>query len=297
MRPAQERNGSLQEVRGPALLLDVHSLVHRAHHALPPMNTARGEPTAALYGFSTVLVKLLRERGPVGVGFAFDAGARRRRAIDAGYKASRRPPPAELAAQLARVRELPEALGAPALLVDGEEADDVLATAARELCAEGHQVLVVSGDRDLLQIAGPAVRVLFVGRRGGAHEEYDAARVEARFGVPPRALPDLRAFLGDPADDLPGLAGVGPRIAARWVKGHGDITGILARIDDLEPAHLRQRVRGAADRLRQVADLGRLVDDLPVPRPHLLGWDDHARDRLRSWFEALEFRSLVPRLP
>lgn len=285
-------------MRGPALLLDVHSLVHRAHHALPPMNTAAGEPTAALYGFAGLLVKLLRERAPSGLGLALDAGARRRRAIDPGYKASRRPPPSALAAQLARVRELPALLGAPPLLVAGEEADDVLATAARARVAAGDQVLVVSGDRDLLQIAGPAVSILFVGRRGGAHEEYDPARVTARFGVPPPALPDLRAFLGDPADDLPGLAGVGPRIAARWLARHGDLAGVLAHIDELEPAHLRERVRAAAPRLRQVADLGRLVDDLPLPAGDWLApWNDDTRARLRAWFEALEFRSLVPRLP
>ncbi len=261
------------------------------------MNTERGEPTAALYGFSSVLVKLLRERDPVGVGLAFDSGARRRRAVDPGYKSSRRAPPPELAAQLGRVRGLPDHIGAPALLLDGEEADDVLATAARELVDAGQPVLVVSGDRDLLQLARPGVTILFVGRRGGAHEEYDAAAVERRFGVPPHALPDLRAFLGDPADDLPGLAGVGPRIAARWIQTHGDIAGVLAHAGELMPAHLRDRVRAAADRLRQVAALGRLVDDLPLPPgPRLASWDDDSRARLRSWFEALEFRSLVPRL-
>jgi len=260
------------------------------------MNTVAGEPTAALYGFSTVLVKLLRERQPSGLGFAFDSGARRRRAVDPGYKASRRPPPPDLAAQLSRIRALPDRIGAPALVVDGEEADDVLATAARALVEEGHEVLVVSGDRDLLQIAGPAVRILFVGRRGGAHEEYDASAVEKRFGVPPRALPDLRAFLGDPADDLPGLAGVGPRIAARWVTRHGDMAGILAQVDSLEPVQLRERVRAAGDRLRQVADLGRLIDDLPLPRPLLAACGEETRAGLRAWFEALEFRSLVPRL-
>lgn len=261
------------------------------------MNTAAGEPTAALYGFSSLLVKLLRERDPAGVGLAFDAGARRRRAVDPGYKASRRPPPAELAAQLARVRELPGRIGAPALVVDGEEADDVIATAARELTAAGGEVLVVSGDRDLLQLAGPGLRILFVGRRGGAHEEYDAAAVEARFGVPPRALPDLRAFLGDPADDLPGLPGVGPRIAARWIGRHGDIEGVLAHLAALEPAHLRPRVADAAPRLRQVAELGRLIADLPLPPgPRLGPWDAGARAGLRGWFEALEFKSLVARL-
>jgi DNA polymerase-1 len=280
--------------RRPALLLDVHSLVHRAHHALPPMNTASGQPTAALYGFSLLLVKLLRERDPIGVGFAFDAGARRRRAIDPGYKSSRRPPPTELAAQLELARRLPRTLGAPPLVVDGEEADDVLATAARQLVAAGHDVLVVSGDRDLLQIARDRVSILFVGKRGGAHVEYDAAAVEARFGVPPASLPSLRAFLGDPADDLPGLSGVGPRIAARWVTDHGDIAGILAAVDRLEPAHLRDRVRTGGELLRQVESLSRLDHQLPIEAA--LASFPESRSLLAGWFAELEFRSLVARL-
>lgn len=273
-------------------------MVHRAHHALPPMSTSSGEPTAALYGFASLLVKLLRERAPSGVALAFDAGARRRRTVHPGYKASRRAPPPELARQLERVRDLPAVIGAPRLEVPGEEADDVLATAARVLDAAGQDALVVSGDRDLLQLCGPRVRVIFIGRRAADHVDYDEAAVRARFGVAPAALPTLRAFLGDPADELPGLAGVGPRTAARWVEAHGSIDAIVARAAELRPAHLGALLAAAADTLRRVESLGRLVADLPIgPPPHHAPWDDAARDRLRAWFEQLEFRSLIARLP
>jgi DNA polymerase-1 len=284
-------------VAGPVLLLDVHSLVHRAHHALPLMSTTRGEPTAGLYGLSSLLCKLLRERRPQGIGLAFDAGARRRRAIEPGYKASRKPLAPELAGQLGRVRELCDAIRAPALRVDGEEADDVLATAARELSAAERDVLVVSGDRDLLQTVGPRVRVLFVGRRGGPHVEYDEAAVEKQYGVAPAAMPSLRAFLGDPSDELPGVAGIGPRTAARWVAARGDVAGVLAAADQLTPAHLRPVVRAHADQLLRVEALGRLDAELPLgDGPRTATWNADAAAGLRAWFEQLEFRSLVTRL-
>jgi len=282
---------------GPILFCDVHSLVHRAHHALPSMCTTRGEPTGGLYGMSSLLCKLLRERRPSGLGLAFDEGARRRRAVDPGYKASRKPLPDELAAQLVRARSLCQAIGAPALRVAGEEADDVLATAAREAAAAERDVLLVTGDRDLLQTVGPRVRVVFVGRRGGPHVDYDEDAVTAQYGVPPARLPTLRAFLGDPADDLPGVPGVGPRIAARWVSAYGDIAGLLAATDRLAPAHLRAVVAAHAEQLVRVEALGRLVTDLPLgPGPHFATWDETAAAGLRSWFEELEFRSLVGRV-
>ncbi|HTE53791.1 MAG TPA: 5'-3' exonuclease [Kofleriaceae bacterium] len=282
---------------GPIVLIDSHSLLHRAHHALPAMNTSRGEPTGALYGMSSLLCKLVRERRPAGIGLAFDAGARRRRAVEPGYKASRPPLPSDLAVQLGRARDLCEAIGAPVLRVDGEEADDVLATAAAVAAGAGSDVLVVTGDRDLLQTIGPRVRVVFIGRRGGPHVDYDQAAVEKQYGVAPHQLPSLRAFLGDPADELPGVPGVGPRTAARWVTAHRDIAGLLAAVDSLAPTHLRPVVQAHADQLRRVEWLGRLSTDLALGEgPHHAPWNAAAAAGLRRWFEELEFRSLVTRL-
>lgn len=280
------------------LLLDTYSLLFRAFHALPAMCTSTGVPTGALYGTSVLLLKLLREETPAGVTFALDApGETFRRALYPGYKASRPSTPGELAAQLTELPALIEALGAPAFAVPGFEADDILATLARELGAGGQPVCIVTGDRDLLQLARDGVEILFVGQRGRAHVRYDAAAVEARFGLSPERLPSYVALVGDPSDEIPGVPGVGAKIAARWVREHGDIAGILGNIDALAPAKLRPVIAGRADQLRLSEQLARLRSDVPLgPGPRHTGFDDHARARLRAWFERFEFRSLLARL-
>ena len=282
----------------PVLLLDTYSLLFRAFHALPAMCTSTGVPTGALYGTSVLLLKLLREQAPAGVALALDApGQNFRRALYPGYKASRPSTPGDLAAQLAELPALIQALGAPAFAAPGFEADDILATLARELGASAQPVCIVTGDRDLLQLAADGVEILFVGQRGRAHVRYDAAAVEARFGLPPDRLPSYVALVGDPSDEIPGVRGVGAKIAARWVREHGDIAGILANIDALAPAKLRPVITGHADQLRLNEQLARLRSDVPLgPGPRHAGFDDQARARLRALFERLEFRSLLARL-
>src|SRR5262249_14968542 len=156
--------------------------------------------------------------------FALDAPVRTFRAERyPEYKAGRPRAPTELAQQLERLPRLLAAFGVPVFCVPGFEADDVLATLARLLAAPGRDVLIASGDRDLLQTVGERVRVLFLGRRGQEAEIYDLARVETRFGVPPRQLPSLSALVGDASDNLPGVPGVGPRTAAALVTEFGSI--------------------------------------------------------------------------
>lgn len=282
----------------PVLLLDTYSLLFRAFHALPAICTSTGMPTGALYGTSVLLLKLLREQAPAGVALALDMPAETfRRALYPGYKASRPSTPSDLAAQLAELPALIQALGAPAFGVPGFEADDVLATLARELSAGAQPVCIVTGDRDLLQLATDGVEILFVGQRGRAHVRYDAAAVEARFGVPPSRLPSYVALVGDPSDDIPGVPGVGAKTAARWVRDHEDIAGILASIDALAPAKIRPVIAEHADQLRLSEQLARLRSDVPLgPGPRHAGFDDEARARLRALFERLEFRSLLARL-
>lgn len=282
----------------PVLLLDTYSLLFRAFHALPAMCTSTGVPTGALYGTSVLLLKLLREQAPAGVAFALDAPDETfRRALYPGYKAGRPSTPRELAVQLAELPALIHALGAPAFTVPGFEADDILATLARELCASSQPVCIVSGDRDLLQLATDGVEILFVGQRGRAHIRYDAAAVEARFGVLPERLPSYVALVGDPSDEIPGVRGVGAKTAARWVRDHNDIAGILAHTDALAPAKLRPVIAGHADQLRLSEQLVRLRTDVPLgPGQRHAGFDEDARARLRALFERLEFRSLLARL-
>ncbi len=279
------------------LLVDSYSLLFRAHHALPPMATAAGRPTAALYGTCMLLLKLWREQAPEALAFAVDAPRSFRREIYPAYKGTRQAVPEALAEQLARFAAIPAALGAPAHAVAGYEADDVLATLARRAGELGRRALIVTGDRDLLQLADRWIDILFIGRRGQDHVRYDEAAVEARFGVPPAQLPSLIALTGDPADNLPGIPGVGGRTAARWVRAHGDAAGVIAAASRLEPARLRAQVTERSGVILSNERLARLDRNLPLGEPLWSSLEIEAAARLRPLFEQLEFRSLLGRLP
>jgi DNA polymerase-1 len=280
------------------LLLDVFSLVYRAFFALPAMVTSRGEPTSGLYGFSVLLLKLLRERQPKGVAAALDAPAATfRHAAFPGYKGSRPRAPTPLARQLQRLPALLGAFGAPTFAAPGFEADDVLATLARELAAAGEAPLVVTGDLDALQCVNERTRVYIVGRGATAGRMYDEAAVWARFGVAPAELPDWKALAGDLTDEIPGVPGVGRQRASQLVRRFGDVDGLLARAEEIVPASLAEAVATRAGELRLWRDLARLRDDVPLPAAaRFAPFDATARARTRALFQDLEFRSLLPRL-
>jgi DNA polymerase I len=206
-------------VAAKVLLFDTFSLFFRAHHALPPMSTRDGEPTSALYGFSALLLKLLREHRGAALAFALDAPvATFRHHAYEEYKAVREAAPAALVSQLGRLDQLLSTVGVPTFRAPGFEADDVLCTLARELRSSGQHTLVVSGDRDLLQLAHGSVEVLFMGRRGKDALLYDERAVEARFGLPAERLPAYIGLVGDPSDNLPGVPGIGPGTAAKLLR-------------------------------------------------------------------------------
>jgi DNA polymerase-1 len=280
------------------LLIDTSSVLFRAHHALPPMTTRAGVPTAALYGTSSLLVKLLREERPKAMAFALDAPrATFRHERFEAYKATRKPLPDPLRAQLARLPELLGAFGVPAHCAPGFEADDVLATLARSVAARGDLVRVVSGDRDLFQVAAERVDVLFIGRRGEKPVVYDAAAIESRFGVPPGKLPSYMALVGDKSDNIPGVAGIGPRSAAQLVARVANVAELLDRAAEIESPALRNAVVLAADRIRANEELARLRDDVSLGSGvEVAEFSKAAIPKLRAFFEELEFKSLLPRL-
>jgi len=281
----------------PILLLDAFSLLYRAFFALPPLSTKAGEPTSGLYGLSLLLLKLLREQRPKGAAFALDLPRPTfRHERWEGYKASRQRPPSALNQQVGRLRELISAFHFPAIASPGFEGDDVLATLARELAAEGEAPMVVSGDRDSLQLAGGGVRVLYVGR-GVKEKCYDAGAVEERFGVPPEKLPDYVALVGDPSDDLPGVPGIGLKTAARLVMSMGGVEGILEKVEEIRPVRARDAIAAEGERLRLWRDLARLRDDAPLPDgPHWGPLTGEGREATRAFFESLEFVSLAQRV-
>jgi DNA polymerase-1 len=280
------------------LLLDTYSLLFRAFHALPPMNTESGTPTQALYGFSTLLLKLLREQRPEGVALARDLPEPTfRHAQYEAYKAGRERAPSALRTQLTLFSELVAALGFPMYAAPGFEADDVLATLAHAFAGRGARVLIVSGDRDLLQLVGAQVDVLFVGQRGKPPTLYDRAAVEARFGLAPAQLPSYVALVGDSADNIPKLPGVGDVTARQWIARFGDLQTLLERVDEVENPRLRTLLREHATQLLLNEQLVRLRSDVPLASAiEARTLDEAALTRTRALFETWEFASLVPRL-
>jgi DNA polymerase I len=283
--------------QAPALLLDTFSLFFRAFFALPPMSTSRGEPTSALYGFSSLLLKLLREQPGAELCFALDTGRPTFRHRDfAPYKAQREAAPTPLVEQLRRLDELFDRLGVPVLGSPGFEADDVLATVAATLREQARLAFVVSGDRDLLQTAVGSVRVHFVGRRGKDAIIYDEAAVTERFGVAPWRLPSYVALVGDASDNLPSVPGIGPATARKLLGRYASSSELLAAAPGFGNGIGAALVAHAAQ-IQQTENLSRLRADAPLPQPpHLAAPSASGLAALREWFEALEFKSLLPRI-
>ena len=279
------------------LLVDTSSLFFRAHHALPPMNTAAGEPTSAIYGFSSLILKLLREEKPTGVAFARDlAKPTLRHERYADYKAGRPAMPDELKPQWKRLDQLLAALGAPSHAREGYEADDLLATTAAALAKENEDVTIVSGDRDLFQTIGPRVKVLFVGARQQKPELVDENVIRTRYGVAPTQMPTWLALVGEAADNLQGVDGIGAKTATKLVSNWKNAESMIANVDAITPPKTREAVRAAADRIVRNEALATLSTDLPLEAPLVRPIGSPELSAARTLFVELEFKSLVARL-
>jgi DNA polymerase-1 len=243
-----------------------------------------------------LLLKLLREERPTGIAFARDLPKPTlRHQTYAEYKGGRAPMPDQMRPQWKRLDQLIAALGAPTHSLEGYEADDMLATLAHRL-RETEDVLIVTGDRDLFQTIGPRVKVLFLGARGKKPELVDEAVVRERYGIEPIRMPTLAALLGEDADNLEGVPGVGLRTAQKLVATYGTAESLLAHLDAVQPAKVREALALAADRVRMNEKLATLHDCLALETPLVKTPGNAERDAVTALFEELEFKSLVPRL-
>jgi len=238
------------------VLVDGSSYIYRAFFALPPLTGPHGLPTNAVYGFTTMLLKLLNEAKPDYAAVVFDApGGTFRADLYAEYKAHRPGMPGDMSAQVPWIHRVVEALRLRELTVPGVEADDVIASLIAS-CGAEHALdcVIVTGDKDLMQVVGPGVRLWDTMR----DRWTDAAAVEAKFGVPPERVVDVLALMGDPIDNIPGVSGIGEKTAVALIKTFGDLEGVLAQLDAVAQTPSLRGAKKIAERLRAEADAARL---------------------------------------
>ncbi|MDR2676317.1 MAG: 5'-3' exonuclease [Opitutaceae bacterium] len=255
------------------LLVDGFNLAYRCFFAIPELTRADGFPTNALHGWVKSLWRLADQEHPSGTLVFFDlGGARDRLALLPEYKAQRAEMPEALVKQLPLIKSLTRAMGFAGVERDGVESDDLLAAEARRLADAGNEVLIVSSDKDFAQLAGPRVKLLLPPPAGSAKPAgwrvLDEAGVVEKFGVRPAQIADYLALVGDASDNIPGLAGVGPKTAAKWLAQHGTLEGVIAAAGGtgggaLEPERFRDPVRAQADMLRRNLRLTTLNLSLP----------------------------------
>ncbi len=289
----------MKETTEKYVLIDGHSLAYRAYYALPAdLATSSGQTTNAVYGFTSMLIKVLEDLRPTSVVVAFDKGKPEFRLEQfEEYKAHRKPMPDPLREQMEIIRAVLEAMGIPFLEVEGYEADDLLATLADRLPEQG-EIYIVTGDRDALQLVDDRVRVV-ANRRGITDIViYDREKVREKYGVLPEQIVDYLALKGDTSDNIPGVPGIGEKTAAALIGFFGSLDAVYDSLEKIENHRWRRLLQEYRDSAFLSRELARLRKDVPLEIPpadrmRMKPWDEGAVKRL---FDSLEFRKFVERL-
>jgi DNA polymerase-1 len=284
------------------VLIDGNSLLYRGFFAMRALTTSAGQPTNAVYAFTNMVLSLIEQHKPALMLCAWDRPEPTfRHEKFAEYKGTRQETPEDLRAQGPLARELCEVFGIPALEAVGYEADDIIGTLAGRGKAAGYDVLIVTGDLDALQLVEPGVRVTTTVKGVSDTVIYDEAAVEARYGLKPDQLADLRALRGDASDNIPGVPGVGEKTAIKLLQTFGDVDTILHKLDEVTPGRVQAAIVGATDMMLLSRELARIERDVPLPDLTLPAADlcpPYAFEpgKVGTFFEKLEFRTLLKRL-
>ncbi|MBN9606978.1 MAG: DNA polymerase I [Actinomycetales bacterium] len=290
----------MPEAKPILLLVDGHSLAFRAFYALPVDSfvTRDGQHTNAIHGFISMLINLLKDRGPTHIGVAFDISRfsfRTREYPD--YKGTRGETPPEFVGQVPLLEEALKAMGIATLSKEDYEADDILATLARQGAEQGYEVYVVSGDRDTIQLVTDEVTLLYPNVRGVSElKVYDPAAVRERYGIEPAQYPEIAALVGETSDNLTGVDKVGEKTAVKWIQKYGDVATLLEHADEITGV-VGENLRAQQDRVVRNRKLNRLLTDVELP----FGPGDLARGvfdpaAVRDVFDRLQFRTLLERV-
>lgn len=242
-------------------LIDGNNYFFRAFYAIPELSNSQGFPTNAIYGFTLMLLKLLKEKNPRYIAVCFDAkGPTFRHEAYADYKATRRPIPDTLVPQIPYVKEISRALGCTILEKEGLEADDIIGTLAKRFAQQGLKVVIVSGDKDLLQLVDDRITMIDTMK----DRQYDVSSVREKFGVDPSQIVDLLALAGDSSDNIPGVPGIGPKGAQRLLEEFGSLENILNQLDRVKNARAQAALREFVHQARISQELAKIRTDAPV---------------------------------
>ncbi|MGJ9412066.1 DNA polymerase I [Aeromicrobium sp. CF4.19] len=282
------------------LLIDGHSVAYRAFFALPVENfsTTTGQHTNAVFGFTSMLINVLRDEQPTHVAVAFDVSRQTFRVAEyADYKGNRSASPTEFKGQVDLIKEVVGALGITMLEKDGFEADDVIGTLTTQAEAAGMEVLICTGDRDALQLVTETTTVLYPRKGVSDLVRMTPAAVQDKYGVAPEHYPEIAALVGEASDNLPGVPGVGPKTAAKWINQHGSLEALVAAVDQV-PGKAGESLREHLDSVLRNRRINALVRDLeltaaPAETAFTTQWN---RDAIHQVFDALEFAALRTRL-
>ena len=281
------------DARPRLFLIDGYSNIFRAFYAIRNLSNSRGEPTNAVYGFIQMLKKLLREEAPDLIGVALEGGRTFRSDKYEEYKANRRPMPEDLTGQLPWIRRVLEAYRIPILELAGYEADDVLGTLSCRAATAGYDVVLVSADKDLMQLVEPRVSLYHTGR----NKLYGPEEVAEDFGVPPARVADVLALMGDSIDNIPGVPGIGEKGAKSLIQEYGSLEDLLARAGEISRKAYREGLLQHQEQARLSKELSTIHTDLDVPfDPQALRRDPPDLEALRQVLTELEFFSLVEEL-
>lgn len=276
------------------LLVDGYNMAFRAFYGMPELTRRDGFPTGALHGWVKTLWKLQDQEKPDGMLVFFDlGGSQDRLALHPEYKAQRKETPEPLEKQIPVIKDLTRAMGLVGVEVDGVESDDLLAAEARRLAAAGHDVLIVSADKDFAQCVDDRIKILSPPPTANPKLGWrvlDAAGVVEKFGVPPAQIAEYLALIGDTSDNIPGIDGVGPKTAAKWFAEFKTLEGIIAGAANLKPDRFREAVAKDADRLRLNLRLTTL--STPPAQPVIVAGEPQAA-KLVGLLETMEMKSTV----
>jgi DNA polymerase-1 len=271
------------------VLVDGSSYLYRAFHALPPLTSSKGEPTGAVLGVLNMLNKLVRDEAPERIAVVFDAPGRTfRDDLFEHYKSHRAPMPDDLRSQVQPLLDAVSGLGLPLLRIAGVEADDVIGTLAVRAAAAGYDVLISTGDKDMAQLVGPQIRLV----NTMSNSRYDRAAVKAKFDVFPEQIVDYLALVGDSSDNIPGITGVGPKTAAKWLNQYRHLDGLIAHAAEI-PGKAGENLRAELELL----ELSRKLATIDTAVALDVGPDEFVPaapdvQRLRSLYDRLELRAL-----